>query len=126
MDLKIKYSKLISTAQEANVKNLSVAENNNVLHITGTTSPAVKEKLWNLYNDIDPDMRSGDLVMNIQSEGSSDDEVYVVQAGDNLSKIAKNFPGMTWQKIYELNKDTIQDPNKIFPGQKLRIPSATK
>ena len=49
---------------------------------------------------------------------------YVVQSGDSLSKIAKQFYGNAsdWQKIFEANKDKIKDPNLIHPGQKLIIP----
>lgn len=49
---------------------------------------------------------------------------YVVQKGDTLSKIAKEFYGdaMLYPKIFEANRDTLSDPNKIKPGQKLRIP----
>lgn len=49
---------------------------------------------------------------------------YVVQSGDSLSKIARQFYGNTneWKKIYQANKDRIQDPNLIKPGQKLIIP----
>ena len=49
---------------------------------------------------------------------------YVVQSGDSLSKIARQFYGNAneWQKIFEANKDKIKDPNLIHPGQKLIIP----
>ena len=49
---------------------------------------------------------------------------YVVQKGDSLSKIAKQFYGTTsgWRKIYEANKDRIEDPDLIQPGWKLTIP----
>lgn len=49
---------------------------------------------------------------------------YVVQSGDSLSKIAKQFYGNAsdWQKIFDANKDKIKDPNLIHPGQKLIIP----
>ncbi len=49
---------------------------------------------------------------------------YVVVSGDSLSKIAKREYGdaNAWPKIFEANKDVLKDPNKIFPGQKLRIP----
>jgi len=49
---------------------------------------------------------------------------YVVEKGDNLSKIAKKFYGdpNKWRKIYEANRDRIKDPNKIRPGQVLVIP----
>jgi nucleoid-associated protein YgaU len=51
-------------------------------------------------------------------------ETYEVKAGDSLSKIAKRVygNGKSWQKIFDANKDLIRDPNKIFPGQKLKIP----
>jgi len=49
---------------------------------------------------------------------------YTVVAGDSLSKIAKRKYGdaSEWRKIYEANKDTIDDPDLIHPGQVLRIP----
>ena len=47
-------------------------------------------------------------------------ETYIVQKGDTLSKIAKKYH-TTWKKIYEKNKDIIKDPNKIYPGQIIRI-----
>jgi nucleoid-associated protein YgaU len=47
---------------------------------------------------------------------------YTVKNGDSLAKIAKNYPGLTWQKIYEANKDQLKNPESIHPGQKLMIP----
>ncbi|MGN7837006.1 LysM peptidoglycan-binding domain-containing protein [Stenotrophomonas sp. 22385] len=49
---------------------------------------------------------------------------YTVQKGDTLSKIAKNELGdaNAWQKIFELNKDVLKDPDKIFPDQVLKLP----
>jgi nucleoid-associated protein YgaU len=51
-------------------------------------------------------------------------ETYEVKAGDSLSKIAKRVygSGNAWKKIFEANTDILKDPNKIFPGQKLKIP----
>ena len=51
-------------------------------------------------------------------------EYYVIQKGDTLSKIAKRYYGdaMAYPKIFEANREVIQDPDKIFPGQKIRIP----
>jgi len=121
MELKEKYAKLIDFASKSDIDNLVVAEQNNVLYISGMASPTVKDRLWSLYNEIDPDMRSGDLVMKIE-EKPGGEEIYEIKSGDSLSKIALKYPGMTWQKIFDANKDTIKDPNKIFPGQKIRIP----
>ena len=53
-------------------------------------------------------------------------EFYVIQAGDTLSKLAKEHYGnaMDYMKIFEANREVIEDPNKIFVGQKIRIPKA--
>ena len=124
MALQEKYAELIQQANSNGVTGLQVAEQNGVLYVTGTApSATVKDQLWNTYEKLDPDMRSGDVVLNISVAEGAEQE-YEVKAGDNLSKIAKNYPGLTWQKIYEANKDTIKDPDMIHPGQKLRIPSA--
>lgn len=123
MALKDKYSSLISFAQQPKVDNLSISENNNVLYISGSASKEVKDQIWNMYNQIDPDMRAGDLVLDIKAdENNNSEELYEIKQGDSLSKIAQRYPNMTWQKIYEANKDTIKDANVIMPGQKIKIP----
>ncbi|HEY9765526.1 MAG TPA: LysM peptidoglycan-binding domain-containing protein, partial [Chroococcales cyanobacterium] len=50
---------------------------------------------------------------------------YTVQKGDTLSAIAKKTlgDGNRWREIYELNKATIKDPNVIYPGMVLRLPT---
>jgi uncharacterized protein YidB (DUF937 family) len=52
------------------------------------------------------------------------EESYTVAAGDSLSKIAKRFYGDAnlWKQIFEANRDRISDPDRIHPGQVLRIP----
>ena len=49
---------------------------------------------------------------------------YTIAKGDSLSKIAKRAYGdaKAWQGIFDANKDILKDPNKIYPGQKLKIP----
>ena len=62
---------------------------------------------------------------NVKSGGSSTaTKVYVVKSGDSLSKIAKAEYGdaSAWNRIFEANKDILKDPDKIQPGQKLKIP----
>ena len=51
-------------------------------------------------------------------------QTYEVKSGDSLSRIAKHFygNGNAWKLIFEANTDVLKDPNKIFPGQKLKIP----
>ena len=49
---------------------------------------------------------------------------HVVVKGDTLSKIAQQYYGdaALYPQIFEANRDVLKDPNKIHPGQKLRIP----
>lgn len=49
---------------------------------------------------------------------------YVVKSGDSLSKIAQRHYGDAgaWRRIFEANRDQIDDPDLIHPGQKLRLP----
>jgi len=51
-------------------------------------------------------------------------KIYVVEKGDTLQAISDKFYGTTrkWKKIYEANKDVLEGPDKIKPGQKLVIP----
>ena len=64
---------------------------------------------------------------NVQGGSSStaaSTTIYVVVSGDSLSKIAQREYGHAnqWNRIYEANRDILKDPDKIYPGQKLRIP----
>ena len=54
------------------------------------------------------------------------ERTYTVVAGDTLSKIAKHEYGdaSKWHQIYEANKDTIKNPDLIYPGQTFKIPGA--
>jgi nucleoid-associated protein YgaU len=54
------------------------------------------------------------------------EKTYTVVAGDTLSKIAKHEYGdaSQWKRIYEANKDTIKNPDLIYPGQTFKIPGA--
>jgi nucleoid-associated protein YgaU len=55
-------------------------------------------------------------------------ETYTVVKGDSLSKIAKNHYGNAgeWKRIFEANRDILKDPDKIFPGQTLKLPPKGK
>ena len=52
------------------------------------------------------------------------EEFYEIQKGDTLSGIAKRYYGnaMQYTRIFEANRQVIEDPDKIYPGQKIRIP----
>lgn len=51
-------------------------------------------------------------------------EFYEIVSGDTLGGIAKRFfgSGSKYMMIFEANREIISDPNKIYPGQKIRIP----
>jgi len=59
-----------------------------------------------------------------QPEEVSKDEFYEIVSGDTLGAIAKKYYGKAsaYTKIFDANRDIISDPNKIYPGQKIRIP----
>ena len=51
-------------------------------------------------------------------------EYYVIQSGDTLSALAKKYYGNAgdYPRIFEANREVIKDADKIYPGQKIRIP----
>lgn len=51
-------------------------------------------------------------------------EYYIIQKGDTLSKIAKQYYGDAnkYPRLFEANREVIKDPNLIYPGQKIRVP----
>ena len=56
--------------------------------------------------------------------GGAGEQTYTVVSGDTLSKIAKHFYGKAdWKPIFEANRDQLDDPDKIYPGQVLKIPA---
>ena len=128
MAVREKYQSLIDLANQSGVSNLQVTEEGDVLHVTGTApSEDAKKRIWDEYGRLDPDMRSGDLVLNLEvggggwGEGGGED-TYTVKSGDTLTEIGQRH-GVAWREIHEANKDVIgDDPDKIRPGQKLRIP----
>jgi len=52
---------------------------------------------------------------------------YQIKSGDSLSKIAKEKMGdaADWKELFEANREVIGDPDKIYPGQTIRIPAHT-
>ena len=59
------------------------------------------------------------------AEQAAEAQYYTVQSGDSLSAIAKRHYGdaMKYPIIFEANKPMLSDPDKIYPGQVLRIPA---
>lgn len=69
---------------------------------------------------------------NVQSGVAStaavvEPQTYTVERGDSLSKIAKKIYGSAnrWREIFEANRDQIDNPDLIHPGQVLKLPADT-
>ncbi len=119
-----KYQSLIDMANNLNVSEMNVNEGDGVLHIDRAAANAeVKQQLWEEYANIDPDFRSGDLVLNISAPEVDSSTTYTVQSGDSLSKIGSKY-GVSWKAIFEANRDKLDNPDMIHPGQELTIPQA--
>ena len=86
MAVQDKYKELINAARSAGISNLQVREQNNVLYIDGEAPTGqVKDQLWNIYNRIDPDFRSGDVVLDVKTTNASGSKAKVVTEKSNLN-----------------------------------------
>lgn len=87
MALTDKYKSLTDLAATSGIQDLQVREQDAVLYIDGIApSGAVKDKLWEEYNKIDPNFASGDLVMNVQVNSAADvTQVKVTTDSTNLN-----------------------------------------
>jgi nucleoid-associated protein YgaU len=81
-------------------------------------------QVWDKVKEIDPDMNDGDLTLNITAQRQDIYGEYEVQSGDTLSAIAKKVTNgqLSYQQIFDANRDVLSDPDKIMPGQRLKIP----
>src|SRR5881394_31779 len=113
-ELQTKYQPLLELANQNGWQyNLSGGDDG-VLHVDVTVpDDNAKQQVWDKYSEIDPGYASSDLVLNANVGGSEaaaggGANTYVVEAGDNLTKIGHKY-GLTWQQVYEANKDIISD-----------------
>lgn len=124
MSVQEKYQTLLDLANQ-NGTTYELNESDTVLYVTGTApDDDAKAALWAEYERLDPEFRSGDLVLNIQTAAAAAGgagHTYTVVSGDNLTKIANKY-GIQWKAIWDHNRDILNHPDKIFPGQELKIP----
>lgn len=86
-----------------------------------------KNEIWTAIKTI-PDWRN-EVVADINVTGggapAASAKTYTVKSGDTLSKIAKETLGNAnaYMEIFNANKDILSDPDKIKPGQVLKIPA---
>ena len=134
MGMRDTYAHAIQTAKGKFHGNAEEREGK--LHFKGTVATeAEKNEIWTAIKTI-PTWQK-DVVADIQVTGGpttgaaappaaaapSAAKTYTVKAGDTLGAIAKEHLGSAsaYMKIFELNKDVLTDPDKIKPGQVLRL-----
>jgi nucleoid-associated protein YgaU len=126
MGLRDTYAYAIQTAKGKFDGNAQEKEGK--LHFVGTVkSESDANEIWNAIKTI-PSWRD-DVIADIKvvapaAGAAAAAKTYTVKAGDTLSAIAKQQLGdaNAYMKIFEANKDQLSDPNKIKPGQVLRLP----
>ena len=130
MGLRDKYAYAIQTAKSLRMEG-SADERDGKLYFHGTVGTQDEaNKIWDAIKTI-PDWRN-DIVADIKATGapaqaqasSSQERTYTVKSGDTLSKIAKEMLGdaNAYMDIFNANRDQLKDPDKIQPGQLLKIP----
>ncbi|MEO6188486.1 MAG: SH3 domain-containing protein [Ginsengibacter sp.] len=86
MSLQDKYKQLIDAATTGGVSNLQVREQDNVLYIDGSAPDgATKDKLWDIYAQLDPDYRAGDVILNVDVSASAGTKAKVTTESTNLN-----------------------------------------
>jgi len=133
--MKQKYASVLSEIEQDQVKLSHMHIQDGKFFIQGTApSEQVKNKVWDRIKAVNPNW-SQELVADIsvdpnaapaaKTAAAPSSRTYTVQSGDSLSKIAKEFYGSPgeYMKIFEANRDVLADPNRINPGQTLRIPA---
>ena len=135
MGLRDKYNQAIQTAKQLRFDG-SAEEREGKLHVVGSVnSEDEKNQIWNALKTV-PDWQK-DIVADIKvkpgarsasapaASAPQAQQTYTVQSGDTLSGIAKKFLGNAnaYMDIFNANKDQLSDPDKIKPGQVLKIPT---
>jgi nucleoid-associated protein YgaU len=129
--MKEKNAAVWTTAEQQQVHLTHVQIQDNKLLIQGVApSDQAKNKVWDQIKAVNPNWAQ-ELIVDIsvdvtaQSTTGRAERTYTVQSGDTLSKISKQFYGNAneYTKIFESNRDVLKDPNKISPGQTLKIPA---
>lgn len=130
MGLRDTYSYAIQTAKDFRMEG-AAEERDGKLYFKGTVpSQDQANKIWDAIKTIPT--WAQDVVADIKATGaapaaaasSGSAATYTVKSGDTLSKIAKETlgDGNAYMKIFDLNKDQLSDPDKIKPGQVLKLP----
>ena len=126
MNLRDKYNHAIQVAKGFRMQG-SAEEREGKLYFKGMVQNQDEvNKIWDAIKTV-PDWRN-DIVAEVTIDPNAKPaaaQTYTVQSGDTLSKIAKAHLGdaNAYMRIFEANKDQLTDPDKIRPGQVLKIPA---
>jgi nucleoid-associated protein YgaU len=125
MALREKYNYAIQTAKNFHMQG-GAEERDGKLHFRGTVQTQEEaNKIWDAIKTIPT--WSQEVVADIRATGggAQAEKTYTVKAGDTLSKIAKETLGdaNAYMEIFNANKDVLSDPDKIKPGQVLKLPA---
>jgi nucleoid-associated protein YgaU len=126
MTLRDKYNHAIQTAKNSRMQG-SADERDGKLYFKGTVATQDEANaIWSAIKTV-PSWAQ-EVVADIKAVGGpaaqAQTHTYTVKAGDTLSKIAKEHLGdaNAYMEIFDLNRDQLSDPDKIKPGQVLKIP----
>lgn len=125
MSVKAKYQPVLDLGEKLEVQNGDVYEENGTLKMKGTVKTQYeKDILWDKIKEIGGE-KPADLLANIVVDDTSVYHRHEVQSGESLSKIAKHYYGdpMKYQAIFEANRNLLDNPDLIHPGQVLVIPN---
>jgi len=103
------------------ITDLGVEHNDGTINLTGScVDEATKEKAILLAGNI----KGVGQVNSDTLTAPAATEFYTIKSGDSLSKIAKQYYGdaMKYPMLFEANREVIKHPDKIYPGQQIRIP----
>lgn len=125
--LKAKYKPVIDflSTRGAHIHHLH-EEGGKLVLVASVHDDAEKNRVWDQIKGVDGNYDDLKADIRIDANVPAAAVTYTVQGGDTLSKIAKQFYGNAnqYMKIFEANKDQLSDPDKIKPGQVLKIPNA--
>lgn len=125
MTVKEKYQSVLNLGEQMKVQNGKVEEKGNVLHVWGTVETQYeKNQLWDAIKEVGG-ANPADIVADIQVSNPSVFAKHTVEKGESLSKIAKHYYDdmMKYKAIFEANRDILDNPDVIHPGQVLTIPT---
>jgi uncharacterized protein YgiM (DUF1202 family) len=104
--LQSKYKSLTDAAYSLGITNLQVRAQDNILYVDGDApTGAAKDQLWDIYNQIDPDYRSGDLVLNVNVVAGSGTKATVTTESSNLN--IRKGPGTDQPIVGKAGHDSV-------------------